>query len=212
MPEHKLLTAHTRTHTRTTSSTLIIINTRDTVNRNITCSALTTRMSPDDRVGGKGILEVEVCHGQGAPYQYDVLVPNVVVTAAAAAGMEVRIGLNREGQAVKVYTMGHWEGQPEVQWTAEPRWRELLHSKGEVGRGRADGQNSAELDRAEKEKERRQKEAAAEGLDMLGNGRDRKDMLQKWAQRLRGEGNSMAECLDRKWSGAALAGRTHQGM
>ena len=37
------------------------------------------------------MVEVEVRHGQGARYQYDVLVPNVVVTAAAAAGMEVRI-------------------------------------------------------------------------------------------------------------------------
>ena len=64
---------------------------------------------PDDRVGGRGMVEVEVRHGQGARYQYNVLVSNVVVTAAAAAGMEVRIGLNREGQAVQVYTMGHWE-------------------------------------------------------------------------------------------------------
>ena len=65
---------------------------------------------PDDRVGGRGMVEVEVRHGQGARYQYDVLVPNVVITAAAAAGMEVRIGLSREGQAVQVYTMGHWKG------------------------------------------------------------------------------------------------------
>ena len=134
---------------------------------------------PDDRVGGRGMVEVEVRHGQGARYQYDVLVPNVVVTAAAAAGMQVRIGLNREGQAVQVYTMQHWEGQPEIQWTAGPTWRELLHSKGKVGRGRADGKDAAEPDRAEKEKERRQKEAAADGLDMLRDGRDRKDMLQK---------------------------------
>ena len=40
---------------------------------------------PDDRVGSR--VEVEVRHGQGARYQYDVVVPNVVVTAAAAAGM-----------------------------------------------------------------------------------------------------------------------------
>ena len=39
----------------------------------------------------------------------------VVVTTAAAEGMEVRIGLSREGQAVQVYTMGHWEGQPVIQ-------------------------------------------------------------------------------------------------
>ena len=60
-------------------------------------------------------MEVEVRHGQGARYQYDELVPNVVVTTAAAEGMEVRIGLSREAQAVQVYTMGHWEGQPVVQ-------------------------------------------------------------------------------------------------
>ena len=72
----------------------------------------------DDRVGSRGMVEVEVRHAQGARYQYDVLVPNVVVTAAAAAGMEVRIGLGRGGQAVQVYTMGHWEGQPAIQWMA----------------------------------------------------------------------------------------------
>ena len=61
----------------------------------------------DHRVRSRGMVEVEVRHGQGARYQYDVLVPNVVVTAAAAAGMEVRIGLGRKGRAVQVYTMGH---------------------------------------------------------------------------------------------------------
>ena len=142
---------------------------------------------PNDRVGSRGMVEVEVRHRQGARYQYDVLVPNVVVTAAAAAGMEVPIGLGREEQAVRVYTMGHREGEPEIQWMAEPTWREPLHPEGQVGRGKADGTDAAELDRAEKEKEKRQKEAAAEGLDMLGDGRDRKDMLQKWAQRLRGK-------------------------
>ena len=63
---------------------------------------------PDDRVGGRGTVEVGVLHGQGARYQNDVLVPSVVVTTAAAEGMEVRIGLSREGQAVQVNTMGHW--------------------------------------------------------------------------------------------------------
>ena len=131
------------------------------------------------------MVEVEVCHGQGARYQYDVPVPNVVVSAAAAKGMEVRIGLGREGQAVQVYAMGHWEGQPEIQWMAEPTWKEPLHPEGQVGRGKADGTDAAELNRAEKEKEKCQKEASAEGLDMLGDGRDRHDMLQKWAQRLK---------------------------
>ena len=47
-------------------------------------------------------MDVEVRHRQGARYRYDVLVPNVVVIAAAAEGMEVRIELSREGQAVQV--------------------------------------------------------------------------------------------------------------
>ena len=107
---------------------------------------------PDDRVGSRGMVEVEVRHGQGARYRYDVLVANVVVTAAAAAGVEVRIGRGREGQAVQVYTMGHWEGRPEIQWMAEPTSREPLQPKGQVGRGKADGTDAAELDRAEKER------------------------------------------------------------
>ena len=150
---------------------------------------------PDDRVGSRGMVESEVRHGQGARYQYDVLVPNGVVTAAAAAGMEVRIGLGQEGQAVQVYTMGHLEGQPEIQWMAEPTWREPLHPEGQVQRGKADGTDATELGRAEKAKKKRQKEAAAERLDMLGDGRDRKDMLQKWAQRLRGKVTSWQNVL-----------------
>ena len=144
----------------------------------------------DDRVGDRGSVEFEVRHGQVARYQYDVLVPNVVVTTAAAEGMEVRIGLSREGQAAQVYTMGHWEGQPVIQSMAEPTWRELLHAEVHVGRRKADGEDAAELGRAEQENEKRQKEAAAEGLDMLGDGRDRKDMLQRWAQRLRGKAST----------------------
>ena len=74
-----------------------------------------------------------------------------------------------------------------LQWTAEPTWREPLHAEVHVGRGKADGEDAAELGRAEQKKEKRQKEAAAEGLDMPGEGRDRKDMLQRWAQRLSGK-------------------------
>ena len=55
------------------------------------------------------------------------------------------------------------------------------------GPGRAEGEDTTELRRAEQEKEKRQREAAAEELDILGKGRDRKDMLHKWAQRLRGK-------------------------
>ena len=151
---------------------------------------------PDDRVGGRGTVEVEVHHRQGARYQYNVLVPNVVVTTAAAEGMEVRIGLSGEGQGIQVYyTMGPWEGQPVIQWTAEPTWREPLHAEVHVGRGKADGEDAAELGRAEQEKEERQKKAALEGVDMLGDGRDRKDMLQRWAQRLRGKASSWQNVL-----------------
>ena len=150
---------------------------------------------PDDRVGGRGTVEFQVRHGQGARYQYNVLVPNLLVTTAAAKGMEVRIGLSREGQAVQVYTMGHRVGQPVVQWTAEPTLREPLHGEVHVGRGKADGEDAAELGRAEQGKEKRQKEAAAEGLDMLGDGRDRKDMLQIWAERLRGKASSWQNVL-----------------
>ena len=60
---------------------------------------------PDDRLGDTGTVELEVQHGQGARYQYNVQVPNVVVTRAATDGMEVRIGPTREGQAVQVYSM-----------------------------------------------------------------------------------------------------------
>ena len=42
MPEHKPLTAHTRTHTRTTSNALNIINIGDMVNSNIASNALIT--------------------------------------------------------------------------------------------------------------------------------------------------------------------------
>ena len=149
----------------------------------------------DDRAGGRGMVEVEVLHGQGAGYQYNVLVPNVVVTTAAAAGMEVRIGLSWEGQAIQVYTMGHWEGRLIVQWTAEPACREPLHAEGQVGRGRAVGEDTAELGRAEHEKEKRHKGAATEGLDVLGDGRDRREMLRKWAQRLRGKATAWQNVL-----------------
>ena len=49
---------------------------------------------PDDRVGDRRTVEVEVRHWQGARYQYNVQVPNIVVTTAAAEGMEVRIRLS----------------------------------------------------------------------------------------------------------------------
>ena len=139
----------------------------------------------DDRVGDRGTLELDVRHRQGARYQYNVPLPNVVVTSAAAEGMEVRIGLSRKGQAVQVYTLGQWNGHPEIQWKSEPTWGDRLHAGVLRGPGRPKSGDAAELHRAEQEKEKRQREAAAEELDILGNGRDRNDMLQKWAQRLR---------------------------
>ena len=44
-------------------------------------------------------------HGQPAKYQYNVRVPDIVVTKAATGSLEVRSGLTRQGQAVQVYTM-----------------------------------------------------------------------------------------------------------
>ena len=41
---------------------------------------------------------------------------------------------------------------------AEPTSREPLHPEGKVGRGKADWTDAAELDRAEKENEKRQKD------------------------------------------------------
>ena len=150
---------------------------------------------PENRVGDRGTVGVEVRHGQGARYQYDVLVPNVMVTTAAAEGTDVRIGLSREGQPVQVYTMGHWEGQLVIQWTTESTWRKPLHAEVHKGRGKVDGEDAVKLGRAEQEKEKRQKEAAAKGLDMLGDGRDRKDVLQRWAQRLRGKTSTWQNVL-----------------
>ena len=121
-----------------------------------------------------------------------MLVRNVVVTTAGAKGMEVRIGLSGEGQAVQVYT-----------------WREPLSAEVQKGRGKVDGEDAAELCREEQEKEKRQKEAAAEGLDMLGHRRDRGDLLQERAQRLSGKDSTWEKCLNRKSRGAARTGRKH---
>ena len=65
---------------------------------------------PDVTLGDRGTAELEVRRGQGARYQYNVQVPNVVVATATAEGIEVCLGLSTEGQAVQVYTMGHRDG------------------------------------------------------------------------------------------------------
>ena len=49
-----------------------------------------------------------------------------------------------------------------------------------MGLGKAVREDPAKLSRAEQEKEKRQKEAVAKGLDILGDGRDREDRLQRW--------------------------------
>ena len=85
-------------------------------------------------------MGVQVHQGQGTRYQYIVLVPNVVVTTAAAQGVEVHSG---EGQAVQVYTIGHWEGQLVIQWKAEPSWREPLHAEIDKGLERTEGEDAA---------------------------------------------------------------------
>ena len=61
---------------------------------------------PNERVGDRGMVDVEVSRGKGARYEYNIPAPNIVDTTAAAESMEVPIGLSREGQAVQVYTMG----------------------------------------------------------------------------------------------------------
>ena len=76
-------------------------------------------------------------------------------------------------------------------WTgAEPSLFEAELLIFGMGESRTDGEDAAELGRVEQEKEKRQNEAAAEGLDMLGDGRDRKNMLQRCTQRLRGKASS----------------------
>ena len=44
---------------------------------------------------------------------------------------------------------------------------------------------------------------------MLGEGRDRNDMLQRLNTEAEGEGVTMAKCPDRKWRGAARTGGAH---
>ena len=85
-----------------------------------------------------------MCIGQGARYQYNVPVSNVVVTTAAAEGIEVCIGRIREGQAVQVYTMGHCDGQPEIHWKSETMFGQPLHAEVLRGPGRAEGEDAAE--------------------------------------------------------------------
>ena len=83
--------------------------------------------------------------------------------------------------------MGHYEGQQKIQWKSEPTWWEPLHAEVLRGPERAEGEDAADLSRAEKEKEKRQREAFVDVLDILGDRRNRNDMLLRWAQRLRGK-------------------------
>ena len=81
--------------------------------------------------------------------------------------------------------MGHCDERPEIQWKSEATCAGPVHAEVLRGPESAGGEDAAELRRAEQEKEKRVREALAEELDIHGNGKDRKDMLQKWVQRLR---------------------------
>ena len=92
---------------------------------------------PDHRLGDRGTVELEVRHGQGATYRYNVPVPNVVVTTAAAES-----------------------SGSQSQWKSEPRSGEPLHAEVLRGPGRAEVEDGAELSTAQHEKENQQREAA----------------------------------------------------
>ena len=83
--------------------------------------------------------------------------------------------------------MGHQDGQPVIPWKSGPIWGEQMHSKVRGDQGQDERGDTVELHRADKEKEKRGREAETEEMDILGTGRDRKDMVQKWAQQLRGK-------------------------
>ena len=59
--------------------------------------------------------------------------------------------------------MGHWNGQPEIQWKSEPTCGEPLHAEVLRGPGRAEVEDGAEPSTAQQGKEKRQREAATEG-------------------------------------------------
>ena len=82
-----------------------------------------------------------------------------------------------------------------IHWKMEPTWAEPLHAEVLKGPRQTEVGDPAELGRAEQEKEKRQRQAAAEGLDVLWDGRDRKDMLLRWAQRLRGRASPWQNAL-----------------
>ena len=104
----------------------------------------------------------------------------MVVTRAVTTGMEVRIG----GASVLHGLLGRATSN-----TVEARAHveRAVAQQSEQGKRHDEKGGAAELHRADKEKEKREREAAAEEIDVLGTGRDRKDMVRKWAQRLRGK-------------------------
>ena len=144
-------------------------------------------LSLDDRLGHRGTRDLEVRHGQGAGNQYNVQVPNIVVTKAATDGMKVHIALSGEALAMQVYTVGHWDGQLEIQCKLRPRCGEPLHTGVLKRPGRTGNGDTLELHRADKENEKCKRDTATEELDIPGTGREAKDMLQQRAQRLRGK-------------------------
>ena len=62
---------------------------------------------PDPRLGETGTLVLEVRHGQGAEYQYNVRVPNLVLPKGPIEGVQIRIGFTRDGEMLQGYAVGH---------------------------------------------------------------------------------------------------------
>ena len=81
----------------------------------------------DDRLRDRGAVELEVRHGQGAIYQYNVQVPNIMVTNAATDGMEVRVWLTREVEGMQVHSIRHRDGQLVILLKSKPTLSKPLH-------------------------------------------------------------------------------------
>ena len=129
-------------------------------------------------------MDLEVRHRQGAGYQYNVQVPDIVVTKAATDGMQVRMELTSEGEVVQLYTIGNWDRQPGIQWKSDPTWGESPQSGMLKGPASTEKGDTWELHRADLENEKQRRDTATEKLNILGTGRDRNVMLRQWAQRL----------------------------
>ena len=87
------------------------------------------------------MVEVELRHGQGTRYQYDVLVPNVVVTVAAAAGKEVQPG-GTGGTGVHHGTLGGTARNP-LDGRAYVQGAAAFRGEGGKGKGGLEGRCAA---------------------------------------------------------------------